>query len=65
MSAANIDKGARWGMALASELQATEVGIICVTRENVEVPWLLFEAGALSKSVDAARVCTYLYDLPL
>lgn len=38
------------------------MGILCVSRDNVDSNWLLFEAGALSKTKDA-HVCTLLIDL--
>jgi hypothetical protein len=56
MSAENIDKGERWSVDIAKQLEETHFGIICVTPENKEAPWILFEAGALSKSMDRARV---------
>jgi cystathionine beta-lyase/cystathionine gamma-synthase len=31
-------------------------GVLFVTRQNVSAPWLLFEAGALSKTVSRAFV---------
>jgi hypothetical protein len=38
------------------------VGVICLTPENLERPWILFEAGALSKTLgDKTRVCPYLF----
>lgn len=58
----DIEKGARWHAQVAAKLQEAAAGIICVTPENVAEPWLLFEAGALSKSQDT-RVCTLLLDL--
>jgi hypothetical protein len=39
------------------------VGIICVTPENMSAPWLLFEAGALSKTTASTFVCPYLFNL--
>jgi hypothetical protein len=61
MSKADIDKGSRWHIELASALEVTKVGIICLTPENSSAPWLLFESGALSKTIDrGTRVCTYL-----
>ena len=63
LSTHDIPKGVRWGRELARELEGTSVGIICLTPENLAERWILFEAGALSKMVDQARICTYLYDL--
>ncbi len=61
MSASDIDKGSRWANDLASHLEEAQFGLICLTPENLEAPWLLFEAGALSKSMDNSRVVPYLY----
>jgi hypothetical protein len=63
MSAADIDKGARWSDEVARELEQADFGISCLTPENLSEPWLLFEAGALSKKKESARVCTYLWSL--
>lgn len=62
-STADIDKGTRWGTDIAKELEESDFGILCVTKENVTSGWLNFEAGALSKAVDTARVCPLLLDL--
>jgi hypothetical protein len=64
MSAEDLDKGGRWASDLAKELDETGYGIVCVTRENLESAWLNFEAGALSKRFDTARVIPLLLDLP-
>jgi hypothetical protein len=63
MSEADIDAGARWHTELASSLAGSRVGIICVTRENQREPWLLFETGALGKTLQRTFVCPYLIDL--
>lgn len=57
----DIDKGARWSNEIAKELEASKIGIICLTADNLEAPWLMFEAGALSKSKEIARVCPILF----
>jgi hypothetical protein len=63
VSSEDIDKGARWSTDIAKELEASRFGILCVTRENVEAPWLNFEAGALSKTIDKSRVSPFLFGL--
>jgi hypothetical protein len=60
-SSADIDKGSRGLAELARALENIKVGIICLTPENLSEKWILFEAGALSKTLDpGTRVCTYL-----
>lgn len=59
----DIEKGAKWSSEIAKELENSNIGIICLTRDNTEKPWILFEAGALSKSIEKGRVCTLLFDL--
>lgn len=63
VSSANIDPGAKWSEAVADALQAINFGILCVTPESADAPWLIFEAGALSKIVSEARVVPFLFDL--
>lgn len=63
MSEHDIDKGMRNIPAISKNLEETQFGIVCLTPENLNAPWLLFEAGALSKSQEDARVWTFLYEL--
>ena len=63
LSSTDIDKGARWPVEVARELESTSVGIICLTPENLAAPWILFEAGALSKNSRDTYVCTFLQGL--
>jgi hypothetical protein len=53
----------RWSREVDEQLRDTQFGILCLTKENQTAPWLLFEAGALAKSVEGAAVCPYLIDL--
>lgn len=57
-----IDKGSRWSDVLSAKLEGAKIGIICLTKDNFNAPWILFEAGALSK-IKADYVCTFLFDL--
>lgn len=59
----DIKAGDRWGNELASRLESSNYGIICVTQESLQSPWVLFEAGALGKVVSGSKVCPYLIDL--
>jgi hypothetical protein len=63
MSSTDIDKGARWSTDIASKLAECSMGIICLTPENFDAPWILFEAGALSKTLDKTHVCPLLFDI--
>ena len=63
MSAEDIDAGARWGSEVTNQLAETRCGIICLTKDNQTAPWVLFEAGALSKTLDKTYVIPYLIDL--
>lgn len=63
VSSEDIDKGARWSSDIAKELENSTFGILCVTRENLHAPWLSFEAGALSKTMDKSFVTPFLFDI--
>lgn len=60
MSDRDIDAGERWALEIGKELEASNFGIICLTEDNVASPWILFEAGALSKQMPVASICPYL-----
>lgn len=59
----DIEKGAKWSSEISQELESSNIGIICLTGDNTEKPWILFEAGALSKSIQKSHVCTLLFDI--
>lgn len=63
ISSRDIDRGALWFNEINDQLQDTSIGIVCLTQENKEKPWILFEAGALAKGLSSSRVCTFLIDL--
>src|SRR5260370_10103590 len=63
MSDTDIQPGQRWNVEVSSHLEDAKFGIICLTPENLNSPWLLFESGALAKAVDSARVLPLLFDL--
>src|SRR5262245_34922697 len=64
MSEQDIQAGDRWADVLRAQLKDAKFGIICVTRDNIASSWMLFEAGALSKSLDdETKVVPFLFDL--
>jgi hypothetical protein len=63
LSEADISAGERWAEVVAKELETTNFGLLCVTRENLASPWVLFEAGSLAKSLQGSRVIPLLLEL--
>ena len=59
LSQHNIESGARWSLQLAKELEESAFGIMCLTADNYEAPWILFEAGAFTKHIEG-RACGLL-----
>jgi hypothetical protein len=63
MSEHDIGAGIRWASSLGRSLESTDIGIVCLTPENLNAPWVLFEAGSLAKKLDVARVIPFRLDL--
>lgn len=63
ISSKDIDRGSIWFSEIYSQLAECTQSVLFVTKENQIKPWLLFEAGALSKGLSENRVCTFLVDL--
>lgn len=59
----DVEKGSRWSSEIAKELQESQIGVIVLTRENLLSPWIMFEAGALSKQMEKSRICPILFGL--
>ena len=58
-SEVDLEPGSRWGVELAKKLEQTDFGVICVSSETLNSPWVLFESGALAKAVDRSRVSPF------
>ena len=61
MSSHDIESGERWTQKLAFELEQSNFGLVCFTSTNLTAPWLLYEAGAISK-LGSSSVCGLLLD---
>lgn len=53
VSSKNITSGQDWHRRITTELGHSRFGITCITPDNQQKPWVNFEAGAISKHVDA------------
>jgi hypothetical protein len=60
VSSYDLPSGKLWTTELFEQLELSNVGIVVITLENMESPWILFEAGALSKNLKISRVIPYL-----
>ena len=59
----DIRKGTRWANDVSKELSQSSFGILCVVPGNAGAPWLNFEAGVLSKSLDVSNVIPLLINV--
>lgn len=59
----DIAKGQRWRDEISAMLDSCQMGIMILTPSNLQSPWMLFEAGALAKSVDQSRIIPILFGL--
>lgn len=62
-STEDIDAGSWWFTEIGNQLADTSIGIICLTEKNKNNPWILFEAGALTKGLSTSRVIPVFIDL--
>lgn len=62
MSELDIPKGGDWRKVLKENLKDAKAGIICLTPDNLESPYVLFECGFLSAE-EERLVCPYLLGL--
>ncbi len=63
VSSEDIDKGKSWEAEIAKELDCSNYGILCLTKENINEPWINFEAGALSKQIGKSFVSPFLLNV--
>jgi hypothetical protein len=64
MSERDIALGAPWFPEILTQLRNAGAGVVCITPENQNERWLLFEAGALVRSVPEQRLAIpYLFGM--
>lgn len=62
MSTNAIEAGDRWSDVISEALGDIDFGLLFITDDNKEKPWLLFEAGALAKNISRSKVIPILID---
>jgi hypothetical protein len=62
VSSQDIAKGKRGLAVIAETLEATDFGVVLVSKKNQHAPWLNFESGALARALKSP-VATILLDL--
>jgi hypothetical protein len=65
MSHTDIHSGERWQPEVSKNLETSDFGIFCITEENLNSSWMLFEGGALSKKVESSRIVPLLFGVEL
>jgi len=63
VSTEGIQKGEIWFGTIMEKLAEIRVGITCLTKQNLNAPWILFETGAVCKGLPKSLVCTLLIDI--
>lgn len=58
----DIEKGENWDSKISAELSECNYGIVCLTSENTNAPWINFEAGAIAKTLES-RVSALMVDI--
>lgn len=61
-----MEKGSNWVVELNKGLEQTRFAVLCMTAENLDSAWVLYEAGALSmaQSINQKQyVCPYLFGI--
>jgi hypothetical protein len=63
LSKEDLRKGLQWLPELNKNLGAAGFGLSVITADNKDAPWLLFEAGAITKALPDKYCCPLLCDL--
>lgn len=60
MSEHDIEAGSPWATALHDQLRRADFGVLCMTADNLQSPWIIYEAGALAVTAKPGCVVPYL-----
>jgi hypothetical protein len=59
----DIEVGSRWYSEIVDALEKSDAGLVILTLENITRQWIMFEAGAIARSVEKGRVCPILFGI--
>src|SRR5262249_55851708 len=59
----DIEVGSRWYNSIVDNLEKSDAGLVIMDPENITRQWIMFEAGAMARSVTEARVCPILFGI--
>ncbi|MBI1939065.1 MAG: toll/interleukin-1 receptor domain-containing protein [Ignavibacteriales bacterium] len=62
-SKSDISAGTNWFQEISKQLESTNFGVIFLTKDSINAPWIFFETGALAKHISQASICTTLIDI--
>jgi len=60
MSSLDIEKGTGWFTSISDQLARSRACLLLITHENVNSPWLYYEAGAVALAFKGSRIFPYL-----
>lgn len=63
MSQHDIEKGLNWSEELDKRLRDDSMALIILTPDNLNSPWINYEAGAVHKGINSNKVATILIDI--
>jgi len=65
MSEEDITAGSNWFQVIKDELESSDCAIICITKDNINAPWINFEGGAIAMQHKETHVIPFLIDTDL
>jgi hypothetical protein len=63
ISTRDIHTGSRWNEVLGAHLENADLGIFCMTEDNLDSRWIHYEAGAIAKNREKSRVIPLLFNI--
>lgn len=65
ISEEDIEYGSEWYTRIKNELISCNLAVIFLTPDNMNAPWLNFEAGAIAIGEETRPLITFLIDVPI